>query len=154
MVQHHIPCFAIADGGRARFVWPAEDNALRSRESLDSTTLHKKDSDLVSDRQGRSIESATQTRHAYISRTDPHEEQKLRFAHLVGEKLCALSAEGAFNELVLVAPSEILDAIRASLDALTAAKVTGTLAKDLVGVPDHELQPHLHEWVRPVHRQM
>ena len=28
----------------------------------------------------------------------------------------------------------------------------GSLAKDLVNTPDHELWSHLKEWVRPVHR--
>jgi protein required for attachment to host cells len=153
MVQHRIPCFLIADGGHARFVWPAEDNALHTREALDSVSAHKQDSDLVSDRPGRSFESASATRHAYTPRTDPHDQEKLKFADAVGEKLCALSAEGAFNELILVAPAEILAEVREKLDTLTEAKVTGTLAKDLAGVPDHELYPHLKQWIRPVHRQ-
>jgi protein required for attachment to host cells len=153
MVRHRIPCIVVADGGHARFVWPAEDNALETREALDSVSARKKDSDLVSDRPGRAFESASAARHAYTPRTDPHEQEKLKFAHLVGEKLSALEAAGAFNELVLVAPPEILEAIRGSLDRATEAKVIGTLAKDLVRVPDHDLQPHLKEWVRPVHRQ-
>ena len=44
--------------------------------------------------------------------------------------------------------SELTDA----LDLPTKAKLLGTLAKDLVKVPDHDLWPHLKEWVRPVHR--
>jgi protein required for attachment to host cells len=152
MVQHHVPCFVIADGGHARFVWPAADNALHTRQAMDSATATKQDSDLVSDRQGRSFESATGVRHAYTPRTDPHEREQLHFAQLVGEKLCALSGEDAFNALVLAAPPDILAAITAALDVPTRARLTGTLAKDLVKVPDHELQPHLSQWVHPVHR--
>jgi protein required for attachment to host cells len=152
MVQHRIPCFLIADGGHARFVWPAADNALHTREALDSVSAHKQDSDLVTDRPGRSFESASSARHAYTPRTDPHEQEQAKFARMVGDKVCALSAEGQFNELVLVAPAATLAEIRASLDGPTEAKISGTLAKNLVGVPDHELQPHLKQWVRPVHR--
>ena len=44
--------------------------------------------------------------------------------------------------------NEILDA----LDTVTAGKIVGRLAKDLTKVPEHDLSPHLTEWVRPVHR--
>ena len=50
-------CFVIADGGHARFVRPAADNALHTFEAVDSTTVHKRDHDLVSDRPGRAFES-------------------------------------------------------------------------------------------------
>jgi protein required for attachment to host cells len=153
MVQHRTPCFVIADGGQARFVWPAADNALHTREAVESADIHKQTSDLVSDRSGRSFESASPTRHGVEPRSDPHERSKLTFARVIGEKIRAESAAGAFNELVLVAPSHVLEELRDSLDTTTAAKLTGTLAKDLVKVPDHELWPHLKQWVRPTHRQ-
>ena len=153
MVLHRIPCFLLADGEHARFVWPAEDNALHTRQALDSATAHKQDSDLVSDREGRGFDSVTPTRHAYSPKHDPHDLEKAKFARLAGQKACALAAEGAFSELILVAPSAILAEIRSELDAATAEMVTGTLAKDLAGVPDDALQPHLAEWIRPVHRQ-
>ena len=28
MVKHHLPCFVVADGGQARFLKPAADEAL------------------------------------------------------------------------------------------------------------------------------
>jgi protein required for attachment to host cells len=49
--------------------------------------------------------------------------------------------------VVLVAPAHTLNEIRNELDATTAAKLIGSLQKDLIKVPDHELAPHLHEWV-------
>jgi protein required for attachment to host cells len=153
MVQNHTLCFVIADGGHARFVFPAEDHALHTQESLDSIAATKQDSDLVSDRPGRSFESASPARHAYTPKTDPHELEKTRFARTVAEKLRALSAQGAFDKVVLVAPATVLEQISKGLDTATVAKVTATIAKDLVGVPDHELQPHLEPWARPVHRR-
>jgi protein required for attachment to host cells len=152
MVQHRDPCFVIADGGHLRLVKPAEDNALHTVEAVDAATVHKKTHDLVSDRPGRSHESATVTRHAIAPRHDPHELEKIRFAHFIGEKLNEDNAAGLFNELILVAPAPILAEMRDKLDKPTEAKVTGTLAKDLTKVPDHELYPHLKQWVRPTHR--
>ncbi len=45
-----------------------------------------------------------------------------------------------------------MNAIRKELNNVTDATVIGTLEKDLFKTPDHELWPHLREWVRPVHR--
>jgi protein required for attachment to host cells len=150
--QHHRLCFVIADGGHARFVRPASDNALQTFEAVDSTDVHKRDQDLVSDRPGRAFESGTAGRHAYSQRHDPHEMAKDRFTHSVARRLNEHSAADAFNELVLVAPSHVLSELTDALDTTTGAKLLGTLAKDLVKTPDHELWPHLKEWVRPVHR--
>ena len=152
MVQHRDLCFVILVGGHALFVKPAADNALHTREALDSTHLHSRTHDLASDRHGRAFESGSPTRHAYTPRHDPHDQERLRFAQFIGEKLRTESAAGAFNELVVVAPSDILAEVTNALDHGTAAKMVGKLAKDLVKVPDHELWQHLKEWVRPVHR--
>ena len=152
MVQHRNPCFVIADGGHVRFVKPAGDNALHTVESIDAATMHQKTHDMVSDRPGRVHESVGVVRHAIAPKSDPHELAKTRFAHFIGEKLNAENIAGAFNELILVAPAHVLAEMREKLDKPTEAKVTGTLAKDLTKVPDHELYPHLRQWVRPTHR--
>ena len=152
MPQHHSLCFVIADGGHARFLRPAPDNALHTFEAVDSAALHKRDHDLVSDRPGRSFESGASARHAYTSRTDPHEMAKDRFTHAVARRVNEDSAADVFNELIVVAPAHVLSELMDALDAPTKAKLLGSLAKDLVKTPDHELWPHLKEWVRPVHR--
>jgi protein required for attachment to host cells len=145
-------CFVVADGGHARFLRPAADYALHTFEAMDSASVHKRDQDLVSDRPGRAFESATAGRHAIEPRTDPHELEKTRFAQAVARKIVEEAAAGVFNELVVVAPSHVLNELTGALDAGTRAKVIGSLAKDLVKTPDHALWPHLKEWVRPVHR--
>ena len=152
MPQHHKLCFVIADGGHARFVRPGPDNGLHTFDAVDSTDVHKRDHDLVSDREGRTFESGSATRHAFTPRHDPHEMAKDRFSHLVAKLVNEGSAGNVFNELVVVAPSHVLCELTGALDVPTRAKLLGNLAKDLVKVPDHELWPHLKEWVRPVHR--
>ncbi|MDR3537294.1 MAG: host attachment protein [Acetobacteraceae bacterium] len=153
MVKHRSLCIVVADGGQARFVRPAADHALHTLETVEATSLHQQSSDLKSDRPGRSFESANPARHALAPRTDPHAMEKERFAQFLGGKICAESGQGAFDALVLVAPAHVLAELRGTLDEETAKKLVGTLAKDLVKVPDEALQPHLQEWVRPVHRQ-
>jgi len=152
MAQHRVPCFVIADGGHARFVFPATDNALHTRDSFESTHVHHQSADLGSDRPGRSFESGSPTRHAIAPRHDPHEMAKTAFEQFVAGKVCEESAAEGFNELILVAPAHVLRTLQDGLNVPTAAKLVGTLAKDLTKVPDDELYPHLRAWVRPTHR--
>lgn len=144
---------AIADGEHARLVARAADNALHTQTRLDSAAAHKQTSDLVSDRAGRSFESASPTRHAVTPRSDPHARAQLAFGHQVGEAVNAAAAAGRFDQIVLVAPADILHAIQERLDTAVRPRVLGTLMKDLVKTPDHELQPHLAQWVHPIVRK-
>ena len=150
MAKHRNLLIVVADGEHARFVRVAPDNALHTERSLDSTTAHKRSSELASDRPGASLHSDASARHAATPRQDPHALAKQDFAHALATQVSEAASE--FDELVLVAPAQCLNEIRARLGTDAAGKLVGTLAKDLVKTPDHELQPHLHEWVHPVVR--
>jgi protein required for attachment to host cells len=143
---------AIADGEHARFVQPDADNELRTVGSLDSASAHLRSRDIGSDKPGRSFESSSSTRHGVGPRHDLHAMAKERFIQAVAEQLNAASASEEFSQLVLVAPARALGELRDGLDAGARAKLIGTLEKDLVKTPDHELSPHLREWVPPPHR--
>ncbi len=145
---------AVADGEHVRFLRPAEDNALHTVTSLDSDAAHLRSSDLRSDHPGASMHSDSSAHHALAPRHDPHQQEKMLFGQEVARQLNAASGRGDFDELVIVAPSHTLEAIRGALDTATAAKVVGTLHKDLSKTPDHEIWPHVKEWVRPVHRSV
>lgn len=145
---------ALADGEHARFVRPAKDNALHGSESLDSDAAHKRSSDLRSDHPGASMHSGSTAHHAIAPRHDPHDQEKMLFGHVVARQLNEASQRDEFDSLVIVAPAHALQSIRDALDTTTAAKVVGTLAKDLLKTPDSELWPHVKEWVAPVHRSV
>jgi len=145
--------FVVADGEHARFVRPAEDNALVTQTSIDSPRAHMRSGDLVSDRPGATFHSDSTAHHAVAPRHDPHQLAKEEFAKDLAARLNAAAARSVFEELVVVAPAHTLNAIQAHLDVNTKGRVIGTLEKDLVKTPDHELWPHVREWVRPVHRQ-
>ena len=120
--------FAIADGEHARFVRPAEeDNTLRS-----SSRVRPED--------GHPGEAG-----------HPHNQHKDKFAAWVAEQLNQNAA--SYDELVLVAPPHILSVIRETISKQTAAKIIGAVDKDLTKISDHDLWPHVKQWVRPVHRQ-
>ena len=152
MVKHLKLWIVIADGEHARVVAPREDGALETQDRIDSKSAHLRSSDLGADRPGRVHESASTTRHGAEPRTDPHDAAKEGFARDLGAWLLQSSRQGAFDELLLVAPSHVLGRLRESLDEPASNKLRGVLAKDLTKVPDHELQPHLGEWVPPARR--
>ena len=143
---------AIADGEHARFVQPDQDNVLRTVGAFDSASAHMRARDIGSDRPGGSFESATSTRHAVGQKHDLHTLEKEKFIRLIGEQLNAEFQRGAFDELLLIAPPHALQELHQALDMATAAKLVGRLEKDLVKTPDHELWPHVREWVSPPRR--
>jgi protein required for attachment to host cells len=119
-------------------------------QSFDSVSAHKRSSELGSDRPGRSFESATPARHGVEPKTDPHTLEKTRFADFVSNLISMAARKAEFERLVLVAPARVLAEIRDRLEPDAVARLVGELQKDLIKVPDHELQDHLREWLLPV----
>src|SRR5271165_6285137 len=138
----------VGDGEHARLVRFVPGKGLHTERELTSEAAHKRDTDLVSDRPGASFHSDATAHHALSPRHDPHEQAKQAFAHLVAQELNALARAGSVDKLVIVAPDHVLHDIRAALEVEAA----GVLAKDLVKTPDHELWPHVQQWVPAVHR--
>lgn len=139
----------IADGEHARFLQAAETGALHTVTALDSALAHKRSSDIGSDHPGASFHSNASVRHVLPPRHDPHDLAEVDFAHLVASEIDAACARGSFNRLVLVAPTRTLGAIREKLGAAATAAIAGTLAKDLLKIPDHALREHLQPWLEP-----
>ena len=137
---------AIADGEHARIVRP-DGEALRTVRALDSAAAHRRSRDIGSDRPGRSFESANVAHHALAPKQDPHQLEEGRFVNFVAELLN--DARDEFDALLLVAPPRALQNLREALDDGTRKKLVGSLEKDLVKTPDHDLWPHVREWVTP-----
>ena len=138
---------ALVDGEHARFVEPDTSNVLRTVGGMDAASAHLRSQDLTSDRPGRAFESGSTARHAIAPRHDQHTIEKQRFARMVGEELTAAVKRDDFDELLLIAPPRVLSDVLDALDAAAADRLVGTLEKDLVKTPDHELWPHVSEWV-------
>ena len=138
----------IADSGRARVLenlgpgkGAAEVAGLNFATELPATH------DLVSDRQGRSFESASSTRHPLEPRSNPRDRLKHDFLADVASAIDARLGQNAFDRLIVVAPPHALGELRNMLSERVRAVVTGELAKDLTKTPDHELAQHLGDVV-------
>jgi protein required for attachment to host cells len=149
MAKTHQPrvWVLIADGEHARVVAPtAVEGQFATVVAFDSPTAHQRTRDMVSDRPGRVFESANVTRHAVVARSDPHEKAKHDFLVEVARLVDQHDQAGDFDRLVIAAPPHALHDLREALGTAAAAKVTGSLHKDLVKTPDGALAGHLAEW--------
>ena len=122
----------VADGGRARVLAVSADRGhIEVLREMTSENLHLKTHDLVSDRNGRSFESASPTRHAIAPKHDPHVAQKHHFIQALADVLSEDNRAGLFDELILVVTPAQQKTLQDGLDPLTQAKVIETIGKDL-----------------------
>lgn len=135
--------YAIADGGQARFVERDGKGAFRTVASFVSIEAHGRAADLGTDRPTRVHDCVGPGRHAVEPRRDLKQLAKEDFVRLVAEELAAERVQGAFGQLMLVAPAGVLTELKQQLDKPVAACVVKDLQKDLTNVPDHDLAEHL-----------
>ena len=142
----------VADGARARIITVAEgDVRMRELAAWESAEAKKPSRDLVSDRQGRTHESAgTGTRHAVEARIEPHRKAKQSFVRDLVRRIERATRQGAFDSLVLVAPPMVLGELRQSLSRPAAALVSREVKKDLTRTPLTALAKHLPGVLPPV----
>jgi protein required for attachment to host cells len=122
--------FVIARDDQARFVRPDPGDSLHTVGMVDGPTLQQND-------------AAT---------TEPHDRaalKQMRFLPLLARRLGEDLDADVFTHLVLVAPPVVLQELTGLIDAATTASLLGSLARDLMTVPDLELWPHLLLWVQP-----
>jgi hypothetical protein len=135
--------FVIADIARARFVRPGPDNSLHTVRVVDSITVAHRDT---------GPEAGTVPPPDAGPDLGPNsgaDSGLVRFASLLAQSINNDFAVDLFDGLVLVAEEEVLNAVLAMLDGPTSASLKGSLARNLIDVPDLELWPHLRSWARP-----
>jgi hypothetical protein len=111
--------FVLADSDRARFVRQGIDNGLHTIETIDATTVRR-----------------------------PARRRSARnFPRFLAARLAEDFAADVFTDLVLVGTQEVLDTLTGLLDAPTRVSLVGSLARNLIDVPDLELFPHLRPWL-------
>jgi protein required for attachment to host cells len=102
---------------------------------------------LGTDRPGRTFESVGSARHAMEDPSDPHREQKRKFAQRIAGALHERYAAKSFDRLVVVAPAVTMGDLRAALPDDIKAITTAELVADLTKAPVAELPSHLADVV-------
>lgn len=136
----------VVDGGQARVLAVAGDRrGLTVLREMTSVDVHRRTQDLVSDRPGRSFESASVTRHAIAPRQDAHEQARERFVGQIAQMLIEDYRARQFDELILIVAPGLSSVLRDALDEATRARVRETLVKDLTKVPPRDIHARLVE---------
>jgi protein required for attachment to host cells len=128
----------VAHRAGARFLVRDGLGALELIEAIDHPQGRLHDSDIKSDRPGRTHDSGG-TRHAMEPQESPGEHDAARFARTLAHRISTLRHEHQYDELVLAAPADFLGELKGSLDAATARTLKGSASKDFAHVPTHEL---------------
>ena len=139
----------ITDGRRVRFVRPGPDNALHTTQTVEfaaGTTDPSRSDGQPKPATTRRPRARRRPGQASAS-GEPHQ---LPFAHRLAGRLAEDFAVDRFTDLVLVAPADVLRDVTAALDPPTGVTVIGSLARNLIDVPDLELWPRLRTWVPPL----
>lgn len=126
--------FVIANDDHARFVRPDPDNGLHTIGTIDLSSSRCGDVDRAGGPAGG---------------TGPPDPAQVRFADVLTSRIDEDRAVDLFSHLVLVAPAHLLRELTAAIAPTTAASLLGSLARDLVNVPDLELWPWLLPWLQP-----
>jgi protein required for attachment to host cells len=131
----------IADGSRGRIIRQLRPDA-GTGDRLDDLifeTDHKKLSEIMADRPGRSITSMGTRRSAMEYHSQPVQEQEARFAGMMLSTLARAYAAQEFDRLVIVAEPRMLGAIRLKLPSTLRRVVVEEVAKDLTSLSPQEL---------------
>lgn len=113
--------------------------------TLENPEARAKQMDLASDRPGRTFDSFGAGRHAKASEVEPKEQEQIRFAKSVAERLEQGRLANAFERLVLVAAPAFLGLLRTNLSAPLKSLVSLELDKDYTALRPDELRARLPE---------
>ncbi len=115
---------------------------LRRLQDIPHPEGRLKNREITSDKSGRLFDSF-HTRHTVGKGSEPKVQAAQDFARQIADLLQHGRTTNRYRQLVLVAEPQFLGELRAALDPHTAALVTGSLDKELLEVPEHELPGHL-----------
>lgn len=126
----------IADQGASKVMESSsKDNRLRPVPGMEMNGPDKKK---FSKDKGRSFNSVGASRHTH----EAHHHEETEFAESISSMLEEAKNRERFDRLILCASPEMLGNLRKSLSPMVEKTVYGELAKDLVNIPDVDLERH------------
>lgn len=134
----------LADRSGARiFAHAGRGTGLKSVEDIAHPEGRLRNRDIDASEPGRSFDSMGHHRHAMSPEQSATERETERFAKLLAQHLEQGRTQHRFQKLVLVAEPGLLGILREKLEPATRALVSGSLARDLMHMPEQDLPAHL-----------
>lgn len=123
----------VAESSRARiFALHGLQSPMRELHDLVNPAARAAESDLVSDRPGRSTDSMGGQRHAKQPQVSPKEQVVVAFAREIAALIEQGRGRNEFEQLILVAAPEFLGLLRRSLDEVTRRCIKREIHKNVV----------------------
>ncbi|PSJ17729.1 host attachment protein [Nitrosomonas supralitoralis] len=118
---------------------------LTELETFNNPDARVKQMELSSDRPGRSFDSHGEGRHAMAVEVEPKQQEQIRFAKLIVDRLEQERVENAFERLVIVAAPAFLGLLRSNFSAPLSSLVSLEIDKDYSSLRPEELRARLPE---------
>lgn len=134
----------VFDGATARFFKGDAQKGWRPAAEMHSD-LHRFARDAGSDRGGRRF--SAQGRHAIEPKHDLHKEEKHDFVQHLVKTLDTAYDQGAFKQLIVVAPERSLGEFRKLASPRLMKLVAREVPKELTQYTDHELWERLRSYL-------
>lgn len=136
----------VAEQSSARiFSVDRPDGDLHEVDRLEHPLAERKNREIVTDRPGRTFDSAGQHRHAMDPQHTPAESEAIRFAKRVADHLEQARVAHRFDALLLVAGPEFLGRLRQELTPSLGDLVRAEITKNLGQFNAAEIREHLPE---------
>ncbi|RJX31556.1 MAG: host attachment protein [Oxalobacter sp.] len=116
---------------------------LSNITTFDNPNARVKTKDLISDRPGRSFDSQGEGRHAMEVEVTPKQQEQIRFAKLIADRLEEGRKAQAFERLVVAASPAFLGVLRTHFGAPLGALVSLEIDKDYTSLTSAELRARL-----------
>lgn len=114
-------------------------------ENFDNPDARAKRRELTSDRPGRSFDSQGEGRHTMAVEVDSKEQEQIRFAKLIADRLEQGRLDNQFERLLIVAAPAFLGLLRANFNALLNSLLSLEIDKDYTALRADELRKRLPE---------
>lgn len=112
-------------------------------ENFDNPDARAKQRELTSDRPGRSFDSHGEGRHAMAVEVDSKEQEQLRFAKLIADRLEQGRVDNELERLIVVAAPAFLGLLRTNFNASLNSLLSLEIDKDYTTLRADELRKRL-----------
>lgn len=136
---------AANSGNATLFAADSPTAPLTELMTFDNPEARAKQMELTSDRPGRSFDSHGEGRHAMEVEVGPKEQEQIRFAKLIVDRLEQGRVENDFQRLVVVAAPAFLGQLRANFGAPLSSLVSLEVDKDYTSLRPEALRARLPE---------
>ncbi len=133
---------AVANASCARIFTVEAGNTLEEIQTLVHAESRLHTGDLVSDKTGRSFQSAGSGSDSMDTERSQKEQEAMVFAKQVAEALSALALDSAYERGFLASSPSFLGLLRKQLDKTTAQQIQAEVDKDLTSLKPEEIREH------------